>query len=200
MRTPSLCRAPFAVPVALFGALLGAPAVGSAADAQALDALRGLSVAGGVDGRSLSGREPGLSALVGYDVTRGGGPLQARLTGTFFDRATDDAETRFGGIGLDLKFVRRAGAARPYLLAGAGVYRLREKRPVELPTSGVSIAPLNPDAGRRLDDRTSVALTAGGGVLFPLGPVSGFVEGRYTAFPAARVHGGYLPVILGVRF
>lgn len=170
------------------------------ADAQRLGALRGLSLAGGVDGRSLAGREPGTSALVGYDVTRGGGALQARLTGTFFDRATEDATTRFGGIGLDVKLVRRVGSARPYLLGGAGVYRLREERSVALGDVGTSIAPLAADSWRRLDDRASLALTVGGGLLVPLGSVAGFAEGRYTAFPAARLHGGYLPVVAGVRF
>ena len=180
-----------------FAALLVAP---TCTEAQALGALHGLSLAGGVDGRSLAGREPGVSALVGYDVTRGGRALQARLTGTFFHRSTDHAATRFGGIGLDVKLARRVGTTRPYLLAGAGAYRLREERPVALPVTGVSIAPLDPRALRLLDDRTSVALTAGGGLLVPFGPLAGFAEARYTAFPTARLHGGYLPVILGVRF
>jgi hypothetical protein len=183
-----------AVPIA---ALLAAP---TRTEAQALGALHGLSLAAGVDGRGLAGREPGVSALVGYDVTRGGRALQARLTGTVFHRSTEDATTRFGGIGLDVKLARRVGTARPYLLGGAGAYRLREERPVALPVTGVSIAPLSPDALRRLDDRTSVALTAGGGLMVPFGPLAGFAEARYTAFPAARLHGAYVPVILGVRF
>lgn len=176
-----------------------------------LGALSGLSLGVGFDARTASteGEGPGISALVGFDVTRGEGPLGARLTGTFFDRgaAREPAvggaregsalSSRYGGVGLDVKYTRRRGGVRPYLLGGAGVYRLREAR-----VARAGDGPLEPRAdGQLVVERTTAALTGGAGVLARLGAVWGFVEGRYTAFPGGTaVRASYLPVVAGLRF
>jgi hypothetical protein len=190
---------------------LSAPLRAPGAQQGQLGALTGLSLAAGIDARTASteGQGPGLSALVGFDVSRGDGPIAARLTGTFFDRGpargagVDPARegsavaSRYGGVGLDFKYARRGGVVRPYLLAGAGVYRLREERVAREETG-----PLAPRAdGQLLVERTTAALTGGAGLLTRLGPVWGFVEGRYTTFPGgAEVRASYLPVVAGVRF
>ena len=168
-------------------ALLSVPSA-SAAQGSPLAALHGLSVAGGFDASGATNRGRGLSLLLGFDVTRGGSPLQARLTGTFFDRDDARVATRFGGLGLDFKLGTRRGDVRPYLLGGAGVYRLREERagePERRPGVPVTLPGGMREGEFLLVERTTAAVTGGG----------------YTVVPGGtRVRDAYLPLVFGVRF
>jgi hypothetical protein len=108
------------------------------------------------------------------------------VTGTLLDRAASEGgSTRFGGLGLDAVLtLRESHTVRPYLLVGAGAYRLREV----------------PRAARGTDSETTAALVGGAGLLVRLGAASAFAEGRYTAFPGAAARPGYVPVVVGLRF
>lgn len=167
--------------------LLTGPAAVAAQQAPA--ALRNLSVAlGGDVGGVTRGDGFGRSLLVGYDVLRRSGahPLGVRVTGTLLDRAGPERASRFGGLGVDLSLTfRDLGPVRPYLLAGGGVYRLREAPDGPSPVSAT---------------RTTGALVGGAGVRVPVGRAALFTEARYTAFASSPGRGSYVPLVVGLRF
>lgn len=116
-------------------------------------------------------------------------PLSARLDAAYHQlpakadghlrQVAVTANARVAGIGLPVT---------PYLIAGIGMYVSRF-------TEGVAFG----DAEHGTEDRTDFGINAGAGLLFRLGLVQAFIEGRYH-----HVFGGqaltHAPVTAGIMF
>ncbi len=107
---------------------------------------------------------PGLPALrIGADYSRMtfGDPVVG-APGSIYGTT----RSQFGGI-MSLRFELSRGPVRPYLLAGAGAFSIRDEIEVRGSLAGGSAI-----------STTDFGLDGGGGIAFRLGRISGFVETR----------------------
>jgi outer membrane protein with beta-barrel domain len=74
----------------------------------------------------------------------------------------------------------RAAKVRPYVLGGLGVY--------------------NADFGGSSSSETKLAFGLGGGILFGVGTMHAFLEGRYMSVQTSGSSLNFLPISLGVMF
>jgi hypothetical protein len=129
------------------------------------------------------------TAIVGYQPA---GNLGARVDFLYGQTKFDEDET--GGIGgkttlagglasLVYNF-SSAGAVKPYLIGGAGVYNVK----------------IDPDAGSS-DDETKFAAGGGLGIKFKAGSDANFfVEGRFVNVFTSGDDANFIPVTVGVTF
>ena len=85
------------------------------------------------------------------------------------------------------------GPVRPYLLAGAGVYALRERMQLTNTGSGV-VTHIESDNVRQ------PGVHAGAGLSFAAGPVAVFAEARYQNITKVLYPARVVPLTVGVRF
>ena len=81
---------------------------------------------------------------------------------------------------LTLAFRDRAAKVRPYVLGGLGIY--------------------NADLGGSAGSETKLAFGFGGGILFGVGTMHAFLEGRYMSVQTSGSSLNFLPISLGLMF
>lgn len=156
---------------------------------------------GGVD--VAGGAHRGFSALLSIGTRREGSPFGVRGE-VQYTRFGLDPDPRYGPGGAPetadgqltslsgtanlVLSMPRPGVVRPYLIGGAGVYRV---------TSDIVQEPNSSYPGRGI---TRFGLNGGGGVELTSGPVRAFVEARYHHAFNDGGGVGYVPVVIGARF
>ena len=167
------------------GALLAVPA---AARAQSSSIL----VSGGL---SVPMSDLSDAANSGYNVNLGvafGAPLIPvgfRLEGGFssFEAKTGGASTRIASGTANAVLNLGPSGAAPYLIGGLGIYNRR----------------LHSDVTDESDSRTSAGVNVGGGIRFPLGGLTTFLEARYHVILGSQEEGTnfqFIPISFGVQF
>jgi hypothetical protein len=86
-----------------------------------------------------------------------------------------------GGAGNVVLTVANSGTVRPYVIGGAGVYRL------DYPTADI-------------EDETSFGLNGGGGVEFGLAGLRSFVEVRLHSIFTEGGNSNFVPLVFGFKF
>lgn len=128
------------------------------------------------------------TAIVGYQPAGSLGARADFLYGqTKFDRdeaGLDGKTTLAGGLASLVYSIPSAGAVKPYLIGGAGVYNVK----------------IDPD-GLPSDDETKFAAGGGLGIKFKAGSDANFfVEGRFINVFTSGSDANFIPVTVGVTF
>jgi hypothetical protein len=109
-----------------------------------------------------------------------------------------------GGLGtLSLTFSLTRTRVAPYLLGGAGVYRIAttETRLVSrCPPDAMCIAILPPQISATHTATTSIGTAVGAGLAARVGRLNLLAEGRYHSYSHPAGSGHIVPFTLGVRF
>ena len=167
------------------GTLLAFPA---ASHAQSTSIL----VSGGL---SLPMSDLGDFSNSGYNVNLGlafGAPLipvGARIEGGFssFDGKGGGSTTRIASATANAVLNLGPTGAAPYLIGGLGIYNRR----------------FDSDVTDVSNSQTSAGVNIGGGIRFPLGGISTFLEARYHVMLGSQDEGAnlqFIPISFGVQF
>ncbi len=118
-------------------------------------------------------------------------PVGARIEGGFssFDFKGGNGTTRIASGTANAVLSLGPTSAAPYLIGGLGIYNRRLDIPTGFP-SGTS-------------SRTVAGVNAGGGIRFPLGSISTFLEARYHLMLGndnELTRYQYIPISFGVQF
>ena len=167
------------------GALLAVPATSHAQSVAFL-------VSGGL---SVPMSDLGDVSNSGYNVNVGltfGAPLMplgARIEGGFssFDAKGGGASTRVASATANAVLNLGAMGVSPYLIGGLGIYNRR----------------FSSDVFNTEDNKTTAGVNIGGGIRFPLGGISTFLEARYHVMlgnsdEATNLQ--FIPISFGVQF
>jgi len=116
-------------------------------------------------------------------------PLGARVEGGFssFDAKTGGASTRVASATANAILNLGAMGVSPYLIGGLGIYN----RHFSSNVSGAT------------DDKTTAGVNIGGGIHFPLGGISTFLEARYHVMLGNSTEATnlqFIPISFGVQF
>ena len=135
--------------------------------------------------KNVWGDKLGFHFGVGAGFALGSAPVRARVEGSYTQTSHDgfSGKTKLLGGMVSLVYpFQTAGNIKPYVLAGIGVYNIKES---------VSDS-----------SETKVGFGGGAGVRFPMSSMSLFVEARYLttgkAFGIAKF--SQLPITVGVSF
>jgi len=124
----------------------------------------------------------GVNLLGVFETPLANSPLYLRVDGLYSSTSHDgiDGSTSIlGGTASALyHFSAPAATARPYALAGLGIY--------------------NVDGGA--DSETKVGIGIGGGVTFTLGGLDAFAEARYVSVLTSNVSTTFVPLTFGLLF
>jgi hypothetical protein len=175
------------------GALLALPAAARAQGSTSILVSGGLSVPmSDLSDNVNSGYNINLGLAFGAPII----PVGARIEGGF--SSFDGKGGLPGGIGSGTT-TRIASAtanavlnlgptgAAPYLIGGLGIYNRR----------------FSSDASGASDSRTTAGVNIGGGIRFPLGGISTFLEARYHVMLGNQNEGTnlqFIPISFGVQF
>lgn len=163
----------------------------------------------------------GFLAMAGVEFRRPDLPFSGRLGAAYFRRTRDVDESalvcdgcrqqyRFDmpGVMVEGMYSLGAGAVRPYLSTGLGVYRATTTRkfnydcPATEPGAAAEpcvIGGTDAHIGRTRD--YSVGLQAGLGLSFPTGGSRMYAELRYCSFTSGTTQEGWiLPLVVGFEF
>ena len=99
-----------------------------------------------------------------------------------------DGNTKLAGglASVVWKIPTAAPMVKPYLLAGGGVYNFKQTFPSSPGTPEVS--------------ETKFTWGAGAGISLGVGPIHGFVEGRYMSIQTSGTAVKFIPVTVGLAF
>ena len=176
-------------------ALIGTNGFAAVAHAQKTYAL---GLAGGVAipvGKLGDIVNNGYNATIALAIGEGDSPIGVRLDGLYNHFTSNEAVTAPGttssatklrivaGI-LNLIYTPTGATAKPYIVAGAGVYNTR----------------LEETAAKA---KNYLGFNGGVGVTFGVGSFAGFIETRYHSVSRKDADGGviqFIPVTLGVMF
>lgn len=105
------------------------------------------------------------------------------------DTPIGDADvTKFGGSGNVILSISNDGSFRPYLIGGAGAYRVRQ----DFEALG---------AGFTTETETKLGLNGGVGASFRLGGLNGTLEARYmSVFLDGDENLNVIPITIGISF
>jgi len=167
------------------GALLAAP-VSSRAQSTSILVSGGLSVPmSDLSDVSNSGYNVNVGVAFGAPII----PFGARFEGGFssFDAKGGGATTRVASATANAVLNLGTGGASPYLIGGVGVYNRR----------------FSSDVFDASDSQTAAGVNVGGGIRFPLGGISTFLEARYhfmlgSSDQATNLQ--FIPISFGVQF
>jgi len=168
--------------LALALGLFATPALG--AQAQPTEGIR-FGVGGGLTmpiGTYGDFDKAGWHALGVLQFPIGQAPIHGRVDAMYGQTSRDvgsGSTTLTGATGDILYHIGdRAASVRPYILGGIGFY--------------------NVDAGGASESK--FAFGAGGGILFSIGTMHAFLEGRYMSVQASGSSLNFLPITLGLLF
>jgi opacity protein-like surface antigen len=115
-----------------------------------------------------------------------------RVEGTYSQTSHDPAVSgvtgktkMLGGMASLVYSFQTGGSVTPYVLGGLGFYNVKV----------TATAPFSADTSE-----SKIAFGGGGGLRFPMGSASLFVEARYISIKAFDVTLPYIPIIVGVSF
>jgi opacity protein-like surface antigen len=137
----------------------------------------------------------GWHLLGKVDISIPMSPVSVRVDGLYGQTSHKDSSgvaragnTKLGGGTADVVWhvPTTVPGFKPYLLAGGGVFNAKETFPSGTGTSSVS--------------STKFAWGAGAGVSLGVGPVHGFVEGRYMSVQTSGTALKFMPLTVGVSF
>jgi hypothetical protein len=116
-------------------------------------------------------------------------PVGARIEGGFssFDAQGGGATTRIASATANAVLNLGPTGAAPYLIGGLGIYNRR----------------FSSDIGNASDNKTSAGVNIGGGIRFPLGGLSTFLEARYHVMLGNQTEATnlqFIPISFGVQF
>jgi hypothetical protein len=116
-------------------------------------------------------------------------PVGFRVEGGFssFDTKTGGATTRIASATANAVLNLGPTGAAPYLIGGLGIYNRR----------------FSSDAFGEADSRTSAGVNVGGGIRFPLGGLTTFLEARYHVMLGNQDEATnlqFIPISFGVQF
>jgi hypothetical protein len=116
-------------------------------------------------------------------------PLGARIEGGFssFDAKGGGATTRVASATANAILNLGSMGVSPYLIGGLGIYNRR----------------LSSDLFNASDSKTTAGVNIGGGIRFPLGGISTFLEARYHVMlgnSAEATNLQFIPISFGVQF
>lgn len=171
-----------------FAAAVASPAVARAQFSPSILVSGGLSL-------PVSDLREGMNS--GYNVNVGlafGAPLVpvgARLEGGFssFDAKGGNGNFRIASGTANAILNLGPTSAAPYLIGGLGIYNLRS----EVTIGGVKVS----------DSESKAGVNVGGGIRFPLGGISTFLEARYHYVLGDKAEGTnaqFVPISFGVQF
>lgn len=155
---------------------------------------------GGVD--VAGGARRGFSALASLGFSRPGSPIGLRVEAQYTrfglepdprwgpggaPEVADGQVTSLSGTGNLVFHAPDLGVVRPYLIGGAGVYRV---------TSDIVQEPNSSYPGRGI---TKFGLNGGGGVELSLGRLRAFAEARYHRVLSEGGRVEYVPIVAGIR-
>ncbi|MFL5468391.1 MAG: outer membrane protein [Gemmatimonadaceae bacterium] len=146
-------------------------------------------------GKLSDTQETGYNAIVAIAIGVADLPFGLRLDGIYNDlgRNTSSVPSGSGGANSNLRVIGGLAnlvyafpgtTAKPYLLAGAGIYNVKAK-----------------DAGTKA--RKDFGFNAGLGATFGFGPLAMFLESRYHSVSRDTANGGvfqFVPVTVGLMF
>jgi hypothetical protein len=168
------------------GALLALPAASRAQSASFL-VSGGLSVPmSDLNDLSNSGYNVNIGLAFGAPLI----PIGARIEGGFssFDaKGGGGASTRIASATANAILNLGAMGVSPYLIGGLGIYNRH----------------FSSDAFAASDDRTTAGVNIGGGIHFPLGGISTFLEARYHVMLGNSTEATnlqFIPISFGVQF
>lgn len=128
------------------------------------------------------GDKLGFHFGAGASIGLGTAPVRIRAEGSYSQTSHDvDGNTKmFGGMASLVYPFETPGKVKPYVLAGVGVYNVKES----------------------LSDssETGVGFGGGAGLMFDVGSARVFVEARYLTSKAFDVTFARLPITVGVSF
>jgi len=167
------------------GALLASPAAARAQSSSIL-VSGGLSVPmSDLSDFSNSGYNLNLGFAFGAPLI----PVGARIEGGFssFDAKGGGATTRIASATANAVLNLGPTGAAPYLIGGLGIYNRR----------------FSSDALNASDSKTSAGVNIGGGIRFPLGGLTTFLEARYHVMLGNQDEATnlqFIPISFGVQF
>lgn len=165
------------------GALLALPAM---SHAQSILVSGGLSIPmSDLSDYSNSGYNVNLGLAFGAPII----PVGARIEGGFssFDAKGGGASTRIASATANAVLNLGPTGAAPYLIGGLGIYNRR----------------FSSDLTDASDSKTAAGVNIGGGIRFPLGGISTFLEARYHVMLGNQEEGTNLqliPISFGIQF
>lgn len=167
------------------GALLAAPS-SSRAQSTSILVSGGLSVPmSDLSDFSNSGYNVNVGLAFGAPLV----PFGARIEGGFssFDAKGGGSSTRIASATANGVLSLGTGGASPYLIGGVGIYNRR----------------FSSDVLNASDSQTAAGVNVGGGIRFPLGGISTFLEARYhfmlgNSDQATNLQ--FIPISFGVQF
>jgi len=167
------------------GALLASPAAARAQSSSIL-VSGGLSVPmSDLSDYSNSGYNINLGVAFGAPII----PVGARIEGGFssFDAKGGGATTRIASATANAVLNLGPTGAAPYLIGGLGIYNRR----------------FSSDFLNTADSKTSAGVNIGGGIRFPLGGLTTFLEARYHVMLGNQDEATnlqFIPISFGVQF
>ncbi len=168
------------------GALLALPAAVRAQGSTSFLVSGGLSLPmSDLGDYSNSGYNVNVGLAFGAPII----PVGARIEGSFssFDAKGGGASTRIASATANAVLNLGPTGAAPYLIGGLGIYNRR----------------FNSDFTGEANSKTSAGVNIGGGIRFPLGGISTFLEARYHVMLGNRDEGTnlqFIPISFGVQF
>lgn len=168
------------------GALLALPAAARAQGSTSILVSGGLSVPmSDLSDFSNSGYNINLGVAFGAPLI----PIGARIEGGFssFDAKGGGATTRVASATANAVLNLGPTGAAPYLIGGLGIYNRR----------------FSSDAFNASDSKTAAGVNIGGGIRFPLGGLTTFLEARYHVMLGNQDEATnlqFIPISFGVQF
>ena len=168
------------------GALLALPAAARAQGSTSILVSGGLSVPmSDLSDNVNSGYNINLGLAFGAPII----PVGARIEGGFssFDGKGGGTTTRIASATANAVLNLGPTGAAPYLIGGLGIYNRR----------------FSSDLLNAADSRTTAGVNIGGGVRFPLGGISTFLEARYHLMlgnQSEATNLQFIPISFGVQF
>ena len=169
------------------GALLALPAASHAQGSSSILVSGGLSLPmSDLGDVSNSGYNINVGLAFGAPII----PVGARIEGGFssFDAKGGGATTRIASATANAVLNLGPTGAAPYLIGGLGIYNRR----------------FSSDAfGGSADSKTTAGVNIGGGIRFPLGGISTFLEARYHLMLGNQTEATnlqFIPISFGVQF
>jgi hypothetical protein len=168
------------------GALFAMPAAARAQGSTSILVSGGLSVPmSDLSDYSNSGYNLNLGVAFGAPFI----PVGARIEGGFssFDAKGGGASTRIASATANAVLNLGPSGATPYLIGGLGIYNRR----------------FSSDLTNASNNKTAAGVNVGGGIRFPLGGLSTFLEARYHVMLGNQDEATnlqFIPISFGVQF
>lgn len=130
--------------------------------------------------------KPGFIFGAGVVVPVGTAPVALRIEGSYSQTSHDGVGGKskiIGGMASLVYSFTGAGSVTPYVLGGLGFYNLK----VDITGAGST-------------STSKIGFGGGGGLRFPMGSASLFVEARYMNIATSGGATAFVPIIAGVSF